>query len=63
MEENLNKIYFECILELERIGIKILNNKEIGVIDISISKRNNKRYGVCKQEDPDKNTMYVEKVR
>lgn len=63
MEENLNKIYLECILALEKIGINILNNKEIGVIDISISKRNNKRYGACKQEDPDKSTMYVEKIR
>ncbi len=63
MEEKLNKIYLECILELEKIGINIQNTKEIGVIDISISKRNNKRYGACKQEEPDKNTIYIEKVR
>jgi len=41
----------------------IKNAKEIGDIDVSISKRNNKRYGACKQEDPDKSTMYVEKIR
>lgn len=63
MEEKLSDLYLECALELEKIGINIQNAKEIGDIDVSISKRNNKRYGACKQEDPDKSTMYVEKIR
>lgn len=63
MEQKLEKLYEEVILELEKIGIKVENNNQIGQIDISISKRNNKRYGVCKQEDPDKNTKYIEVSR
>lgn len=63
MEEKLNQIYLECLLELEKIGIKLKDNYEIGVIDITISKRNNKRYGACKQEDPDKSTIYIEKSK
>lgn len=54
MEKNLNKIFEECIKELKSIGIDMLDEKKIGKIDISISKRNNKRYGCCKQEEPDK---------
>ena len=62
MEEKLQKLYKECIQELENIGIDVLNS-DIGVIDIKISKRNNKRYGCCKQEEPDKHTKYYEKIR
>ena len=54
MEDKLNQMYNECINELKSIGIDILDEKKIGKIDISISKRNNKRYGCCKQEEPDK---------
>ena len=54
MEQKLNKLYSECVAELNNIGINILNEKQYGKIDISISKRNNKRYGCCKQEQPDK---------
>ena len=61
MEEKLNNIYNECLKELKDIGIDILNNKNVGVIDINISKRNNKRYGCCKQEEPDKSSKIVEK--
>lgn len=61
MEEKLNNIYNECLKELKDIGIDILNNKNVGVIDINISKRNNKRYGCCKQEAPDKSSKIVEK--
>ncbi len=61
MEQDINKIYLECASELEKIGIQVIGNKEVGDIDICVSKRNNKRYGVCKQEEPDKSTMYVEK--
>lgn len=60
MDEKLNKLYLECISELKEIGIKVANNQNIGTIDIKLSKRNNKRYGVCKQENPDKTTKYIE---
>lgn len=61
MREKLNILYQECINELKQIGINVQNNQEIGNIDILVSKRNNKRYGACKQEDPDVSTMHVEK--
>ena len=54
MEEKLNKLYKECIKELNMVGIDILDEKYYGKIDVSISKRNNKRYGCCRQEEPDK---------
>lgn len=62
MEEKLYKLYLECLNELEEIGIKIQGNKDIGEIEINISKRDNKRYGACKQEDPDQSTMYIERI-
>lgn len=61
MEEKLNALYKECIEELESIGIEALNSS-VGTIDIELSKRNNKRYGCCKQENPDKHTKYYEKI-
>lgn len=60
MEEKLNQIYNKCIQELNSIGIDISDTEQIGIINISISKRNNKRYGCCKQEDPDTKTKYIE---
>ena len=62
MENKLNKLYLECINELNKIGINILDEKQYGKTDISISKRNNKRYGCCKQEDPDKKSNVIVKV-
>lgn len=62
MEEKLKKIYETCLEELKSIGIDVLNSEQIGTIDISLSKRNNKRYGCCKQEEPDTRTKYIEKV-
>ena len=62
MEQKLNKLYLECVDELKKIGIDILNEKQYGKITISISKRNNKRYGCCKQEEPDKKSKIVTKV-
>lgn len=62
MQEKLETIYNQCVEELRRIGIDINENKKIGIIDISISKRNNKRYGCCKQEEPDIKTKYIEKI-
>lgn len=59
MEEKLEKLYKECLEELK--SINIINFDEIGEIDISFAKRKTKRYGCCKQEDPDKSTAYREK--
>ena len=44
----LQKLYKECIQELNRIGINF-EDKEINII---LSKRNNKRYGCCRPESP-----------
>lgn len=63
MNDKLNNLYYDCIKELESIGIKIIDNEKVGFIDISVSKRNNKRYGCCKQEDPDKNDFYIKKYK
>lgn len=54
MKERLEKLFNECIQELKNIGIDFLDEQKIGKIDISIARRNNKRYGCCKQEEPDK---------
>ena len=62
MKEKLERIYRECAQELKRIGIDICDQKQIGAIKISISKRNNKRYGCCKQEEPDEKSKYIEKI-
>ncbi len=61
MEQKLSKLFFKCVNELNKIGIDILNEKKYGKIEISISKRNNKRYGCCKQEEPDKNYKVISK--
>ncbi len=63
MDEKLQKLYQECIQEMENIGIQIIDNKDVGQIEIKLSKRNNKRYGACKQLEPDKTTMYIEKIK
>ena len=54
MDEKLNNLYEKCVNELKEIGINVLDTKKVGKIDIKVSKRNNKRYGCCKQEKPDK---------
>ena len=61
MEEKLENLYKECIRELENIGIQIENNKLVENIDIKIAKRNCKRYGCCKQEEPDE--MYKKIIK
>ena len=61
MDEILQKLYNECIEELKSINIDILDAKNIGEIDIKIAKRNAKRYGCCKQEEPDLKTCYYTK--
>ena len=63
MEEKLQQLYNDCIKELETIKIDILNNPLIGEIDISLAKRDSKKYGCCKQEDPDIKTGYVTRKR
>ena len=55
MEEKLNKIYQECIQELNKIGISFKDKN----INICISKRKNKRYGCCKTENPDEDYKEV----
>lgn len=57
MEEKLNKLYTECINELNSIRIDV-KPELIGTIDIKFARRNSKRYGCCKQEEPDKSTAY-----
>lgn len=61
MEQKLDRLYKECISELNKIGINILT-AEIGEIRIGISSRSNKRYGCCRQEEPDKTTKYYQKI-
>lgn len=58
MEEKLLSLYKESIDELKSIGIDLKDEKNIGKIDIAFSKRNNKRYGCCRQEKPDTKTAY-----
>ena len=36
MEQKLNKLYLECVNELNKIGIDILNEKQYGKIIITI---------------------------
>ena len=55
--EKLIGLYNECINELKSIGIDVdLDN--VGEIDISFAKRNTRRYGCCKYEEPDKKSYY-----
>lgn len=61
-DAKLEILYKQCIKELNSIGIDIYNIPHIGNIDISISKRNNKRYGCCKQEEPNEDSKIIEKV-
>lgn len=58
MEEKLQQLYNECIKELKSINLDIINNSKIGEIDISLAKRESKKYGCCKQEEPDIKTGY-----
>lgn len=62
MSRSLNELYNECIIELKSIGVNIFSD-DIGRIEIGISKRNNKRYGVCKQEEPDEKSRYIDRIR
>ena len=61
-KDKLEELFSECVYELSKIGIDILDEKQYGKIDIAISNRNNKRYGCCKQEEPDKKYKTVVKI-
>ena len=56
MEVKLEDLFNECIEELAKIGINFDSQ-----INIKISKRNNKRYGCCKYEQPILETAYRNK--
>ena len=53
--EEIKKLFEICKQELISIGIDCEKDCKI---DINISKRNNKRYGCCIPEIPDKSTKY-----
>ena len=58
MQEKLERLYSDCIEELKSINIDI-NNPLIGEVDIAIAKRNTRRYGCCKHEEPDLNYYHI----
>jgi len=60
-QEQLEKLYGECLNELLSIGID-MKSKEYGEISIKIANRNNKRYGCCRQEQPDKKYKTIKKI-
>lgn len=61
LKNKLDELFIECVNELKSIGIDIYQ-LDVGTITIQISKRNNKRYGCCKQEDPDEKYKTIEKI-
>ncbi len=61
MQEKLKRLYEECIQELKTIHIDVTDSSKIGEIDIKIAKRNAKRYGCCKQLEPDKKYYHLVK--
>jgi len=63
MEEKLNELYNECIDDLKSIGLNVIDNELIGKIDIHLSKRNTKRYGCCKQEQPVKTDYHIKRYK
>lgn len=60
-EQKLEQLYQKCLQELKSIGIDMQDKERIGTIDIKISTRANKRYGCCKQENPNKDYKIVQK--
>lgn len=61
LNNKLNLLFLQCTNELKSIGIDI-NQPDVGKISVQISKRNNKRYGCCKQEEPDAKYKVVQKI-
>ena len=62
MEEKLNTLYNECKNELKSIGIDLDDKSKVGTINIRLAPRNCKRYGCCKQNKPNEDTKYIEKI-
>lgn len=60
-EQKLSNLYNECIMELQSININLRNKEIVGNIDIKVTKRASKRYGCCKQEDPDEQYRIIQK--
>lgn len=58
-EQRLKYLYTQCLTELASIGIDMNNKELIGNIDMQLTTRANKRYGCCKQENPDKRYKVV----
>jgi predicted SprT family Zn-dependent metalloprotease len=58
--EKIERIFKECKNELNSIGIDFGTDC---IVDIKVSKRNNKRYGCCRPEEPDLKTKYYSYVR
>lgn len=61
MQEKLEKLFNQCINELKSIGLNV-SKENVGDIKIQISKRNNKRYGCCKQEEPDERYKVIQRI-
>lgn len=59
--EKLEYLYTQCLTELVSIGLDMNNKELIGNIDIQLTTRASKRYGCCKQENPDKRYKVVSK--
>lgn len=60
-DQKLNILYQQCLNELYTIGIDMQNKELVGNIDIKISTKATKRYGCCKQENPDKKYKIIQK--
>ena len=58
MEERLIELYQECLKELKSIKINI---EHAGKVNICLSKKKCKRYGCCKQENPDTKFYHYKK--
>jgi predicted SprT family Zn-dependent metalloprotease len=61
MEKDLINLYNQCVNELKTIGIDVNDKAIVGDIDIKLTTRASKRYGCCKQENPDKSSKIIEK--
>lgn len=59
-EQRLSQLYNQCLQQLKSIGIDMQEEK-IGAIDIKITTRATKRYGCCKQENPDKKYKRIQR--
>lgn len=55
-QERLNKLYKECVDELNSININVKKNK---IIEIKINTRSKKRYGCCKKASKEKYLIEV----